>query len=99
MNQKDYKEIAKIINIGVYGHYKNPEELWKKKYGSLIEHTFPALTVIVIRREEIVNELADYFERALKERYEACKKLGLSASRVDKCKFNRKQFLKDCGVE
>ncbi len=82
MNQKDYKEIAKIINKA-----------------QLIEHTFPALTVIVIRREEIVNELADYFERALKERYEACKKLGLSASRVDKCKFNRKQFLKDCGVE
>lgn len=64
MNQKDYKEIAKIINsnwaIAFFGGNR------------------------ILRSAKIITDLADYFE---KEQVYGENEM-----------FDRKQFLKDCGV-
>ena len=70
MNQKDYSEIAKIINnCNAY---------------TIQEQTFKA---------HLYGRLADYFEKEntkLKKGETTLNQRGV---------FNKKQFLKDCGVE
>ena len=68
MDQKDYKEIAKIIN-----QYCN---------GYQMPINYPA-------RVDLANDLADYFEKEKKHKIDLIAGDG----------FNKKQFLKDCGVK
>ncbi len=88
MNQKDYKEIAMVM------------------YNYLPRDITNRLTII---------KLADYFEREDKPICQFCKNPVKICNRIDKIyecltcnsypysnqviKFNRQQFLKDCGVE
>ncbi len=69
MNQKDYNEIAGIINtVAIKG-----DSAWVN----------------------LVSELAQYFEREAQAHFEG-KREPVDVNRIE---FNRKQFLKDCGVE
>lgn len=75
MEQKDYEEIARIINQATY-----------TKYGQLDGD---------ISRNHLVEKLADYFERERNEEIDKFSQLDCNCPSP----FNRKQFLKDCGVE
>ena len=77
MNQKDYKEIAGIIN--------KPYELIEIK--PYIRNTC----------NQIAERLADLFEREEIKGY-ADKWTFKQAVRLKKTKFNKQQFLKDCGI-
>ncbi len=68
MNQKDYKEIAKI--------FKEDNISWRNKHEKNTYH-------------RLANNLADYFEKEDNKFNEGIKFRD----------FNKKQFLKDCGVE
>ena len=72
MNQKDYKEIAKIIK--------------KIRY-------IPNAWEVPLTKD-IAKELADYFE---KESNVMSGKGEIISTTTEQ--FNRKRFLKDCGVE
>lgn len=66
MNEKDYKEIAEIINSVEYD--------------------------LVQDKIDLVKKFAHHFEKKDKGYYDHYKQKTIEG-------FNRKQFLKDCGVE
>lgn len=85
MNQKDYKEIAEIIS----------------NLSRLFEYDFPAITIIIISREQLVEDLADYFEKE-DNLYcrECCVANNIPITEWKRySRFNRKQFLKKAGVK
>lgn len=73
MNEKDYKEIAKII---------------KKR---LIAYAGIGITSKAIKGLSL--DLADYFEKSNFAYIDHC------GNQLIKGRFDRKQFLKDCGVD
>ena len=92
MNQKDYKEIAGIL---------------KRRRKRLIFYSI--VKIIPLREFDLmVINLADYFEREQKNNCVYCNNGLINKDNVCvTCKgqdarssqFNRKQFLKDCGVK
>ena len=74
MNQKDYKEIAKIIK----GEMEEISNSSMKNIDKNVARASPRV---------IVCQLANYFEKE-----------G-SKAKINPTFFNRKQFLKDCGIE
>jgi len=77
MNQKDYKEIARIIKEGCFtAEARNVGLCWRET------------------PKTIINHLADYFERE----YSKISNILMYGKKVGD-KFNKKQFLKDCGVK
>ncbi len=75
MNQKNYKEISKIIG-------KMMKE-YRKRDASVVGHGLFTLA-------KLSYYLVDYFEREEFNTYNQAN---------EKQQFNKKQFLKDCGVE
>ncbi len=85
MNEHDYKEIAKIINYQI---------------NILNEHV--AQDYRKVAKEHLINvtnRLADYFEKAnIRKQANYNRIEGFHNEIIIGC-FNRKQFLKDCGVK
>ncbi len=85
MNQKDYKEIARI-------HRKHLDLLMH-----CVMFTDADKQIIKNQFRIMAIEKADYFEREdNKQATNLCKGFG---HYIDFKKFNRQQFLKECGVE
>lgn len=87
MDQKDYKEIAEIIKVNITKGWVNLSDR---------EESIMAETEWKLRKVYALK-LADYFEKEDKTYQEKCLKIHNSKDIINK--FNRQQFLKDCGVE
>lgn len=86
MNKKNYKEIAGIMKTLYDDFERFLLEVDKKIFG-----TGKAPIGFYKIKEKRVNDLADYFEREQNKLLQRIPKVSVD--------FNRKQFLKDCGVE
>ncbi len=68
----------------------------KKDYSAIAEIIKPYFYGKPRIKKEFVNELADYFEREDNKIWE---KQKCRCAECSKHRFNRQQFLKDCGVD
>jgi len=86
MNKEDYKAIAEIIEI-------------RKRV--LLKIKPNGITLLIAQLNRISRQLADYFEREDKKGKECQREnnLGVVETYYINLDFNRKQFLKWCGVE
>ena len=65
-----------------------------KKIAGILNRNKKGLEPKYIVTEQFIEDLADYFEREDKDRFVE-KQLGVYE---EETKFNRQQFLRDCGV-
>ena len=79
MNQKNYKEIAKVMKHSVSNIHTHK---------IAIAHNFV-----------LASDLADYFEREDKEQFKEVMERNNFTQEDAEYKFNKQQFLKDCGCE
>lgn len=83
MDKKDYKKIAEIIKKQ-HIDLRKVSKRHSKEYKQLLEGKQTGVA-------QIREDLADYFESTNKFEY------GKNQEKI--WKFNREQFLKDCGVK
>ena len=114
MNQKDYKAISGVISIRsrkIGFNFNIVKECYEsvfssQKYEDSILHTTFGKVIGKIMdkvQKEIAIKLADYFEKEdMNQAIDKETDLLMKNKKVDRnklIKFNRKQFLKDCGVK